>query len=58
MRGDLGAAACAAAAEGDDARVVLEAPGGTEVPVPAGWRLRKVIGKGRGQPSAHVLSRA
>lgn len=55
---EIAAAACAAAAEGDDARVVLEAPGGTEVPVPAGWRLRKVIGKGRGQPSAHVLSRA
>jgi 16S rRNA G966 N2-methylase RsmD len=38
-----------------DATVVLEAPGGFEVPVPAGWRLRKVIGKGKGQPAASVL---
>lgn len=55
---EIAAAACAAAGEGAHVRVVLEAPGGTEVPVPAGWRLRKLIGKGRGQPCAHVLSRA
>jgi 16S rRNA (guanine966-N2)-methyltransferase len=38
-----------------DATVVLEAPGGFVVPVPAGWKLRKVIGKGKGQPAASVF---
>lgn len=55
---EVSVAACAAAGEGAHVRVVLEAPGGQAVPVPEGWRLRKLIGKGRGQPSAHVLSRA
>jgi len=54
---EVSAVACAAAGEGPHVRVVLEAPGGTTVPVPEGWRLHKLIGKGRGQPSAHVLSR-
>ena len=40
-----------------DARVVLEAPGGFDVPVPAGWKLKKVIGKGKGQPAASILAR-
>lgn len=55
---EVSAAACAAAGDGAHVRVVLEAPGGQPVPVPEGWRLRKLLGKGRGQPSAHVLSRA
>jgi hypothetical protein len=25
--------------------------------VPAGWKLRKVIGKGKGQPAASILVR-
>jgi hypothetical protein len=45
------------AEEGAHVRVILEAPGGYEVPVPAGWKLRKVIGKGKGQPAASVLVR-
>jgi hypothetical protein len=43
--------------EGAHVRVILEAPGGYEVPVPEGWKLRKVIGKGKGQPAASVLVR-
>ncbi|MEY4378486.1 MAG: hypothetical protein RLZ85_367, partial [Verrucomicrobiota bacterium] len=43
--------------EGAHARVVLEAPGGFAVPVPAGWKLKKVIGKGKGQPAASILVR-
>jgi len=39
------------------ARVILEAPGGFAVPVPAGWKLKKVIGKGKGQPAASILVR-
>jgi hypothetical protein len=27
------------------------------VPVPAGWKLKKVIGKGKGQPAASILVR-
>ena len=38
-----------------DVRVVLEAPGGFEVPIPAGWKLKKIIGKGKGQPAASIL---
>jgi hypothetical protein len=38
-------------------RVVLEAPGGFAMPVPAGWKLKKVIGKGKGQPAASILVR-
>ena len=41
-----------------DARVILEAPGGFEVPVPEGWKLKKIIGKGKGQPAASILVRA
>ena len=40
-----------------ETRMILEAPGGYEVPVPEGWKLRKVIGKGKGQPAASVLVR-
>lgn len=40
-----------------DARVILEAPGGFDVPVPVGWKLKKVIGKGKGQPAASILVR-
>ena len=54
----LAAAAAAAAAPGDHARLVLEAPGGTDLPAPAGWRLHKVIGKGKGQPAASIFRRA
>ena len=44
-------------AASDDAIVALEAPGGFTVPIPAGWKLRKVIGKGKGQPAASLLVR-
>lgn len=40
-----------------EARVILEAPGGYTVPIPLGWKLKKVIGKGKGQPAASVLVR-
>ncbi|NBP90344.1 MAG: methyltransferase [Opitutae bacterium] len=40
-----------------DARVILEAPGGFDVPVPSGWKLKKIIGKGKGQPAASILVR-
>ena len=50
--------AARAAAPGDDARLILEAPGGFTVPIPVGWRLHKVLGKGKGQPAASVLRRA
>jgi 16S rRNA (guanine966-N2)-methyltransferase len=40
-----------------DARVILEAPGGFNVPIPNGWKLKKIIGKGKGQPAASILVR-
>ena len=49
--------AARAAAPGEDARLVLEAPGGFTVPIPEGWRLHKVLGKGKGQPAATILRR-
>jgi 16S rRNA (guanine966-N2)-methyltransferase len=55
--GALSSAAAAAAAPGDDARLILEAPGGFTVPVPEGWRLHKTLGKGKGQPAATILRR-
>jgi len=54
---EIAAVAVAAAAPGAHVRVILEAPGGFTVPVPAGWKLRKVIGKGKGQPAASILVR-
>jgi 16S rRNA G966 N2-methylase RsmD len=54
---EIAAAAVSYADEGAHVRVILEAPGGYEVPVPEGWKLRKVIGKGKGQPAASVLVR-
>ena len=54
---EIAANATASAAPGQHVRVILEAPGGFEVPVPAGWKLRKVIGKGKGQPAASILVR-
>ena len=54
---EIAATAVGYAEEGAHVRVILEAPGGYEVPVPAGWKLRKVIGKGKGQPAASVLVR-
>ena len=54
---EIVANAVGAAAAGAQVRVILEAPGGFEVPVPAGWKLRKVIGKGKGQPAASILIR-
>ena len=54
----LAQAAARAAAPGDDARLILEAPGGFTVPIPEGWRLHKVLGKGKGQPAATILRRA
>ena len=54
---EIAATAVGYADAGAHVRVVLEAPGGFEVPVPAGWKLRKVIGKGKGQPAASILVR-
>ncbi len=54
---EIAAAAVGYAAEGAHVRVVLEAPGGFPVPVPVGWKLKKVIGKGKGQPAASILVR-
>jgi len=54
---EIVATAVSYAAAGAHVRVVLEAPGGFEVPVPAGWKLKKVIGKGKGQPAASILVR-
>jgi 16S rRNA (guanine966-N2)-methyltransferase len=54
---EIVATAVGAAAVGAHVRVILEAPGGFEVPVPLGWKLRKVIGKGKGQPAASILVR-
>lgn len=54
---EIAAAAVSYAAAGADVRIVLEAPGGFVVPIPAGWKLRKVIGKGKGQPAASILVR-
>lgn len=45
------------AAEDKSARVIFEAPGGFVIPIPTGWKLKKVIGKGKGQPAASVLIR-
>ena len=57
LAGEIAATAVSYAEEGAHVRVILEAPGGYEVPVPEGWKLRKVIGKGKGQPAASVLVR-
>lgn len=54
---EIAATAVSYAEEGAHVRVILEAPGGYDVPVPEGWKLRKVIGKGKGQPAASVLVR-
>lgn len=54
---EIVATAVAATADAAHVRVILEAPGGFMVPVPAGWELRKVIGKGKGQPAASILVR-
>lgn len=53
----LVAVASRAGASGESARLVLEAPGGFAVPVPEGWRLHKVLGKGKGQPAASIFRR-
>lgn len=54
---EIAATAVGYADEGAHVRVVLEAPGGYAVPVPVGWKLRKVIGTGKGQPAASILVR-
>lgn len=54
----IAATAAAAAAPGEHVRLILEAPGGFAVPIPGGWRLHKVLGKGKGQPAASILRRA
>jgi 16S rRNA (guanine966-N2)-methyltransferase len=54
---EIAQAAVAYANPGSDVRVILEAPGGWAVPVPLGWKLKKVIGKGKGQPAASILVR-
>jgi hypothetical protein len=54
---EIAATAVSYADDGPHVRVVLEAPGGFAMPVPAGWKLKKVIGKGKGQPAASILVR-
>jgi 16S rRNA (guanine966-N2)-methyltransferase len=49
--------AAAAAAPGEHTRLILEAPGGLTLPVAEGWRLHKVLGKGKGQPAASIFRR-
>jgi 16S rRNA (guanine966-N2)-methyltransferase len=55
--GRLAESAVAAAGPGGHVRVVLEGPGGFSPPVPEGWKLRKVLGKGKGQPAVAILAR-
>jgi len=50
-------AAAARAAAGDAARIIAEHPGGWTPPVPAGWRVLRLLGKGRNQPAATLLAR-
>jgi 16S rRNA (guanine966-N2)-methyltransferase len=54
---DLLVNTAAAAAAGEHARLILEAPGGFTLPVAEGWRLHKVLGKGKGQPAASIFRR-
>mgnify|MGYP006292880075 CR=1 FL=1 len=54
----IAAVAVRAATLSEDPRLILEAPGGFTVPIPEGWRLHKVLGKGKGQPAATILRRA
>lgn len=54
---EIAAAAASASAPGSHVRLILEAPGGFAVPAPFGWEIRKVLGKGKGQPAASVLAR-
>lgn len=46
------------AAAGDHARLVLEAPGRFDPPVPPGWRLHRKLSKGKDSPGAAILRRA
>jgi 16S rRNA (guanine966-N2)-methyltransferase len=43
------------AAPGPDSRIILEAPGGWEPTIPAGWVLHRHLAKGKTQPSAFIL---
>jgi 16S rRNA (guanine966-N2)-methyltransferase len=54
---EISQAAVGYAVDEAHARVILEAPGGFVVSVPSGWKLKKVIGKGKGQPAASILVR-
>jgi 16S rRNA (guanine966-N2)-methyltransferase len=48
----------AAKAAADGALLILEAPGDSEPPAPAGWVLRRRLAKGKDQPAAFVMERA
>lgn len=43
--------------EGDHVRLVLEAPGKFDPPVPPGWRVHRKLAKGKDQPAATILRR-
>lgn len=42
---------------GQHARLVLEAPGKYDPPIPPGWRLHRKLAKGKDQPAATILKR-
>ena len=42
---------------GEHVRLVLEAPGKFDPPIPAGWRLHRKLAKGKDQPAATILRR-
>lgn len=42
---------------GDHVRLVLEAPGKFDPPIPPGWRLHRKLAKGKDQPAATILRR-
>jgi 16S rRNA (guanine966-N2)-methyltransferase len=56
---DLVERAAAWMAPGSEGRLLLEAPGEFEPPIPAGWELTRRLGKGGGrQPNSVILRRA
>lgn len=44
-------------AAGEHVRLVLEAPGKFDPPVPAGWRVHRKLSKGKDSPAATILRR-
>lgn len=42
---------------GEHVRLILEAPGKFDPPIPPGWRLHRKLAKGKDQPAATILRR-